>query len=204
MEAAPQEIERAQYLTFQVADEEYGVNVLRVREIVPFRTITKVPKTPPWIRGVISLRGQVVPVVDLAAKLNLPPITPTPATCIIVVEAEICDQRVVMGVTTDGVSRVVDLSQDDIAPPPVFGTRIRVEYLLGLGRKSESLALLLDIDKVLSTDEILALADVAAETGEPNASTNGKAVAEALGAVDVGEQPAPRRGRPSRQKRVLG
>jgi purine-binding chemotaxis protein CheW len=201
MEVAPQAIEPAQYLTFRVADEEYGVDVLRVREIVPFGTITKVPKTPAWIRGVISLRGQVVPVVDLAAKLNLPPITPTPATCIIVVEAEICGQRVVMGVTTDGVSQVVDLGQSEIAPPPVFGTRIRVEYLLGLGRKNESLALLLDIDRVLSTDEILALADVAAETDEPNASTNGRAIAEALSAADVAGQAAPRRGR---QKRALG
>jgi purine-binding chemotaxis protein CheW len=170
MEALPQGVERAQYLTFHVADEAYGIDVLRVVEIVPFGMITKVPKTPAWIRGVILLRGQVVPVVDLAAKLGLSPITPAPATCIIVVEAEICGQRVVMGVTTDSVSEVIDLAKGDVAPPPVFGTRIRIEYLLGLGKTRKNLALLLDIDKVLSADEILAMADVATDAEAPASS----------------------------------
>jgi purine-binding chemotaxis protein CheW len=207
MDAAPRDVERAQYLTFRVAEEDYGINVLRVREIVPFGAITKVPKTPPWIRGVIILRGQVVPVVDLAAKLDLPPIAPTRTTCIIVVEAEICGQRVVMGVTTDGVSQVVDLGQGDIAPPPVFGTRIRVEYLLGLGTASRGLALLLDIDKVLSADEILAIADVAAEAGEPSASASGTELGRtpaAVSATEVAERPPARHRRPTREKLARG
>jgi len=175
MDATPQDPGRAQYLTFHVADESYGIDVLRVVEIVPFGMVTRVPRTPSWIRGVVLLRGQVVPVVDLAAKLGLAPITPTPATCIIVVEAELCGHRVVMGVTTDAVSEVIDLAQGDVAPAPLFGTRIRVEFLLGLSRSAKGLALLLDIDKVLSADEILAIADVATDAAQPAAAENGEA-----------------------------
>jgi purine-binding chemotaxis protein CheW len=166
MEAVTQTVERAQYLTFRVADEEYAIEILRVREIVPFGTITSVPKTPPWIRGVTLLRGQAVPVVDLAAKLGLPATVAGPATCIVTVEARLGAERVVMGVTADGVSRVVDLGPGDIQAPPVFGTRVRVEFLLGLAKIEESLVLMLDIDKVLSADEIIALADVATEAEE--------------------------------------
>jgi purine-binding chemotaxis protein CheW len=202
MEAAPQEIARAQYLTFHVADEEYGIDVLRVTEIVPFGTNTKVAKTPPWIRGVIVLRGQVVPVVDLAAKLGLSPTVPTPATCIIVVEAEICAQRVVMGVTTDSVSRVIDLFHGDIVPPPVFGTRIRVEYLLGLGKTDKNLALLLDIDKVLSADEILAVADAATAAEKSTRIENAAAIERGTTIPDVTDEPEPRTARHRRPARA--
>jgi purine-binding chemotaxis protein CheW len=164
METSPQIRERAQYLTFWVADEEYAIGVLRVREIVTFGTVRRVPRTPPWIRGVVSLRTQVVPVVDLAAKLGLPATTPARDTCIIVVEAELGSERVVMGVVADRVSQVIDLGRGEIIPPPPFGSRIRVEYLIGLAKTDQRITLLLDIDKVLSADEILAIADAAATT----------------------------------------
>jgi purine-binding chemotaxis protein CheW len=191
MEAVTQAVERAQYLTFRVADEEYAIDILRVREIVPFGTITSVPKTPPWIRGVTLLRGQAVPVVDLAAKLGLPATVAGPATCIVMVEARLGAERVVMGVTADRVSQVVDLGSGDIQAPPLFGTRVRVEFLLGLAKLAKSLALMLDIDKVLSADEIIALADIATEVEESRAAV--QTAREPATAAPAGPAPGAKR-----------
>src|SRR5262245_64240491 len=119
--------EETQYLGFHVADEEYAVGILRVREILEFDTLTKVPGTPPSIRGVINLRGRVVPVVDLAVKLGLPPSTATRETCIVVVETEVEGERAVMGVLVDSVSQVIDLPSSEVQPPPPFGTHVRVD-----------------------------------------------------------------------------
>src|SRR5206468_11896814 len=115
--------EQGQYLGFHVAGEEYAIGILRVREILEYDVVTKVPTTPPSIRGVINLRGSVVPVVDLAVKLGLPEIAVTKRTCIVVVEVNLSGERTVMGVLADSVSQVIDLPASEVQPPPTFGTR---------------------------------------------------------------------------------
>ena len=155
--------EQGQYLGFHVAGEEYAIGILRVREILEYDVVTKVPTTPPSIRGVINLRGSVVPVVDLAVKLGLPEIAVTKRTCIVVVEVNLSGERTVMGVLTDSVSQVIDLPASEVQPPPTFGTRVRVDCLLGMGQAGRKFVLLLDIDKLLSLDE-LAAAQTAVDT----------------------------------------
>src|SRR6266567_897923 len=120
-----------QYLTFMIGGEEYAISLLKVKEIIEYDTVTHVPKTPEWIRGVINLRGSVVPVIDLA----------------------------VMGIMADAVRQVIDLKPQDIEEPPAFGTRVKVDYLLGMARAGKKFCLLLDTEKVLSTDELLELPD---------------------------------------------
>jgi purine-binding chemotaxis protein CheW len=154
-------VEQTQYLGFVVADEEYAIGILRVREILEYDTITKVPTTPPSIRGVINLRGRVVPVIDLAVKLGLPESEVTKRTCIVVVEVDLEGERTVMGVLADTVSQVIDLPASEVEPPPSFGTRVRVDCLLGMGRAGKKFVLLLDIDKVLSAEELTAAQAVA-------------------------------------------
>ncbi len=156
---------RSQYLTFRVADEEYGIRLLAVREIIQYDRATKptkVPQTPPWIHGVLNLRGSVVAVVDLAVKFGLPPATLTRSTCIVVTEVAAGDGTVVLGILTDAVDEVVELADDEIKPPPAFGTHVRVEFLRGVGCVKDGLVLLLDADAALSKDEVLAAEAAAA------------------------------------------
>jgi len=152
-------VQEKQFLTFLLGGEEYAVPILRVREIIEYDTVTVVPSTPPWIRGVINLRGSVVPVVDMAVKFGLPPTQPTKLTCTVVVETEYEGQQTITGVMADAVSQVVELKPEDVEPVPTFGTNIRVEYLLGMGKAGRKFVLLLDIDRVLASSEILAVHD---------------------------------------------
>lgn len=145
-----------QYLTFFIAGEEYAIGILRVTEIIECGAMTKVPSTPQWIRGVLNLRGAVVPVVDLAVKFGLDTTELTARTCVVVMEMQFGDERVAMGVMADAVNQVVELSDADIQPAPPFGPKVRVDYLLGMGRSGEKFVLLLDIDRVLAASEILA------------------------------------------------
>ena len=165
MEAVPQEKRNSaragQYLTFVTAGEEYAIRILKVKEIVEYSTITAVPNTPGWIRGVTNLRGSVVPVVDLAVKFALPASRITKFSCIIITEVMSEGELLTLGVLADSVSQVLDLSEDDIEDPPPFGTRVKLEYLLGMGRMDRKFCLILDIDKVLSADELLAVAESA-------------------------------------------
>jgi purine-binding chemotaxis protein CheW len=148
-----------QYLTFVTAGEEYAVGILKVKEIVEYTTITAVPNTPGWIRGVTNLRGSVVPVIDLAVKFALPASRITKFSCIIITEVMSEGEMLTLGVLADSVSQVLDLSEDDIEDPPPFGTRVKLEYLFGMGRIDQKFCLILDIDKVLSTDELLAVVE---------------------------------------------
>jgi purine-binding chemotaxis protein CheW len=148
--------EQHQYLTFFIAEEEYAVSILRVREILEYDTVTRLPSTPAAIRGVINLRGRVVPVVDLARKFGLPESPVTKTTCTVIVEVGEGESQTVMGIMTDLVSQVVELKPGEIEPPPAFGTRIHLEFLKGLGRAGKKFVLMLDIDKVLSSDELAA------------------------------------------------
>lgn len=147
-----------EYLTFLLAEEEYAIGILQVREIIAYDTVTKVPQTPPSIRGVINLRGSVVPVVDLAIKFGLPETAVTKSTCIVIVEVRLEGEPTVMGVMADAVSQVIELKSEDVEAPPTFGTRVRVDFLRGMGRAGKKFVLILDIDRVLSADEMLAAA----------------------------------------------
>ena len=146
--------DQTQYLTFHLAGEEYAVGILQVKEIITYGTLTKVPHTPASIRGVINLRGNVVPVADLGMKFGLAASPVTDRTCIVIVEANINDTQTVMGVVADSVSQVISMSRDSILPAPAFGTRVRMDFLRGMGRSGEKFILVLDIDKVLGADDL--------------------------------------------------
>lgn len=148
-----------QYLTFITAGEEYAIAIVKVREIIEFEAVTTVPNTPVWIRGVTNLRGSVVAVVDLATKFGLPASGISKFSCIIITEVMFHGESLIMGVLADSVRQVIDLCDDEIEPPPPFGTRVKTEYLLGMGALGKKFCLILDIDKVLSADELLAVAD---------------------------------------------
>src|ERR1700690_195392 len=148
-----------QYLTFFTAGEEYAVNIGKVKEIVKYEAVTTVPNTPAWIRGVLNLRGTVVPVVDLAVKFGLAASGISKFSCIIITEVLFQGEKLTMGVLADSVSQVIELSDGDIEETPPFGTRVKIEYLLGMGPLGKKFCLILDIDKVLSADEILAVTE---------------------------------------------
>jgi purine-binding chemotaxis protein CheW len=161
-----EEAVQQQFLTFFLADEEYAINIQRVKEIIEYSTVTKVPKVPEWIRGVINLRGNVVPVVDLAVRFGLAESPVTKATCIVIVEVEQDSERTVMGVIADAVNQVIDLTPKDIEEPPEFGTRVRLEYLFGMGKLGKKFALILNIDTVLSNTELLTVSTLQAAATE--------------------------------------
>jgi purine-binding chemotaxis protein CheW len=154
-----------QYLTFDLGDAEYGVPVLAVREVVEYGAVTRVPGTPPWIRGAANLRGAVVAVVDLAVKFGLPASPPGRRTCIIVFAAGLSGEETAVGVVADAVNAVAEFPAAQIEPPPPFGGAVRPELLLGMARGRGKFVPLLDIEKVLSAGEL----SVARETAEPAA-----------------------------------
>lgn len=163
--ATKEALEQEQYLTFLLAGEEYAISILEVKEIIEYDTVTTVPKTPKWIRGVINLRGSVVPVLDLGVKFGMGERPVTKTSCIIIVEGHVENQNTLMGVMADSVSQVMDIAPGEIQPVPAFGTRIRVDYLQGMAQLGKKFVLLLDIDKILSADEALDLNAAAEAAG---------------------------------------
>jgi purine-binding chemotaxis protein CheW len=141
------------YLTFFLAEEEYGIEILKVHEIIGMMSITSVPRTPRFIRGVINLRGKVIPIIDLRLKFGMKAIEQTEETCIIVVQA----QGIELGIVVDRVSEVLDIPSDDIDETPSFGTEVQTDYLLGIAKTNGHVKLLLNIDRVLTTQEVVAL-----------------------------------------------
>ena len=148
-----------QYLTFSVAGQECASAILGVREIIGYSSVTPLPQAPPWIRGLINLRGSVVPVVDLAVKFGKPAAEPTRLTCIVVTDVTIGSEKLVMGVIADSVNQVLDLTPEDIVGVPSLGSSRRIEYLHGMGKIGGELVLMLDLDAILSSSEILDLMD---------------------------------------------
>jgi purine-binding chemotaxis protein CheW len=143
-----------QYLTFFIRGEEYAVGILRVKEIIEFERVTRVPAMPVHVRGVINLRGSVLAVVDLAAKFGHGPSEPGRTTCIVVVETRLRGELLVVGLMADAVSEVADIGADAIEPPPPFGTHVRADFLTGMGKLDNRLVLVLDIDAVLTPVEV--------------------------------------------------
>lgn len=142
------------YLTFQLAQEEFGIRVLKVREIMGLQEITAVPQTPSHVKGVINLRGKVVPVIDLRLKFGMPAADYTQRTCIIVTQVQGESTSVMMGIVVDGVSEVLNLSGTEIEDTPDFGDSTATQYLLGMAKVKGKVKILLDIDRVLSTLEL--------------------------------------------------
>ncbi len=138
------------FLTFYLGEEEYGIEILKVQEIIGLMSITRVPRTPDFVRGVINLRGKVIPIVDLRKKFRMEAVEDTEETCIIVVQTH----GVQFGVVVDRVSEVVDLKDDSIEEAPEFGAEIDTDYILGMGKSGSRVRILVDIDRVLSKEEL--------------------------------------------------
>ena len=144
----------AKYLNFILADEEYGLEVLKVREIIGYMDITAVPQMPAYVRGVINLRGQIVPVIDLRAKFGMESAEVTEETCIVVVEIGEGDGKLSTGVVVDRVQEVLDIPCDNIQESPEFGSSVDTDFILGMGKVGDSIKILLDIDKVLNSENL--------------------------------------------------
>ena len=148
------------YLTFSLEDEEYGIGILKVKEIIGMMPITSVPRTPDHVKGVINLRGKVIPVIDLRSKFDMKSIPYNERTCIIVVEIDAADTTVLIGIVVDTVSEVLNIKEDEIEETPAFGTKLDTQYILGMAKMEGGVKILLNIDKVLSSDEIAAIEKV--------------------------------------------
>lgn len=142
------------YLTFRLQNEEYGVEILKVREIIGMIDVTSVPRTPDFVKGVINLRGKVIPVIDLRLRFELDEAEYTEKTCIIVVEIDIENTNVQLGVIVDSVSEVLNVTVDDLQETPKFGVALNTDFILGMAKSDDAVRTLLDIDKVLGTEEI--------------------------------------------------
>jgi purine-binding chemotaxis protein CheW len=142
------------YLTFALASEEYGLEILTVREIIGYIEVTAVPQTPHYVKGVINLRGQVIPVIDLRAKFGMETAAVTEQSCIIVVEITQEGRTYSVGIIVDRVQEVLDIAGDSIEEPPRFGASVNTDFILGMGKVGSSVKILLDIDKVLSGDRL--------------------------------------------------
>jgi len=164
-------LEPAQYLTFQLAGEVFAIGILAIKEIIEHHSLTEVPMMPACVRGVINLRGAVVPVMDLLARFGRQPSAVTKRTCIVIVEveAEIDGERErqVIGVVVDAVNEVLDIAAADIEPAPVFGARIRTDFIQGMGKVRGKFVILLNVDRVLSLNDLDALAQATESLAVP-------------------------------------
>ncbi|MGD9157455.1 MAG: chemotaxis protein CheW [Desulfobacteraceae bacterium] len=149
------------YLTFTLAEEDYGIGILKVKEIIGMMSITTVPQTPEFVKGVINLRGKVIPVVDLRLRFGMDRIEYDDRTCIVVVEIEGESSTIMIGIVVDSVSEVLNIKSDDIEDTPTFGTQLKTDYILGMAKTEGRVKILLDIDRVLSRREIQELEDAA-------------------------------------------
>lgn len=146
--------EATQYLTFKLQEEIFAVDVANIREILDFTSVTKVPKTPEFMRGVINLRGSVVPVVDMNLKFGMPKTEKTVNTCIIVMEMDLDGETIVLGSLADAVQEVLELEPDQIEPAPKIGTKLNTEFIKGMGKHDEQFIMILEINKIFNFDEI--------------------------------------------------
>lgn len=162
--------ELAQYLTFLLGGEMYAIKILNVKEIIEYGQLTEIPMMPAFIRGVINLRGAVVPVIDLAARFGEPPTQVARRTCIVIIEINDGDLHQDIGVMVDAVSEVLEISRADIEPPPAFGAKIRTDFIDGMGKVAGKFVILLNIQKVLSIDEMALLANVSGESAAQESS----------------------------------
>ena len=148
------EVKTGKYLTFTLEDETYGIGILKVKEIIGLLPITAVPRTPEFVKGVINLRGKVIPVIDLRLKFSMEPIPYSDRTCIIVVEIDTESGTVFIGIVVDAVSEVLNIKKEEIEITPSFGVKLDTDYIHGMAKMEGGVKILLDIDRVLSSEEI--------------------------------------------------
>jgi purine-binding chemotaxis protein CheW len=170
-------IETSHYLTYRLAEETYAMDIGKVREVLDFTTITRVPRTPDFMRGVINLRGSVVPVVDLRIRFGMPRTEKTVDTCVIIMEVALDGAPTVLGALADSVQEVLDLESDHIEPPPRIGSRLHTEFITGIGKHGGRFIIILDIDKLFSVDELTMVQ--AAGAGPRNQRTSSDIMAPA-------------------------
>ena len=156
--------ETSQYLTFKLEDEVFALEIAKVREVLDFTLIAKVPQTPEFMLGVINLRGTVVPVVDMRLKFAMTRTETTVHTCIIIVEIEIDGENTVLGALVDSVQEVMDLDPEQIEPAPRIGTRLNTKFIKGMGKRDNHFIIILDIDKVFSVDDLATVRNVSEES----------------------------------------
>ncbi len=147
-------ISTSQYLTFKLDRELFAVDIGKVREVLEFTTMTKVPRTPDFMRGVINLRGNVVPVVDMRLKLGLTMTEKTVDTCVVISEVSVDGENTVLGALVDSVQEVLDLDASQVAPPPHLGSRIDASVIRGMGRRDEQFIMILDLDRVFTSEDL--------------------------------------------------
>ncbi|GFO68276.1 chemotaxis protein CheW [Geomonas limicola] len=147
-------VEAGQYLTFTLDSETFALDIHKVREVLDLTEVTKVPQTPAFMRGVINLRGNVVPVLDLRLKFGLPVTPQTVHTCIIIVEVTLAGETLVLGAMADSVQEVLNLEPDQIQPPPRIGTGLNLDFIRGMGRRGDDFVMILDVDAVFSSGEL--------------------------------------------------
>ena len=157
--------EMTQYLTFRLDEEIFALDITKVREVLDYTIVTRVPRTPDFMRGVINLRGSVVPVIDLRLKFGMSATESGVNTCIIITEVQVDNETVVLGALADAVQEVLDLDAGSIAPPPKIGTKLRTEFIKGMGRQNDRFIIILDIDKVFSTEELASVRQDEAAAG---------------------------------------
>ena len=155
-------IETTQYLTYKLENEIFALDISKVREVLDFTKVTKVPRTPEFMRGVINLRGSVVPVVDMRLKFGMTKTGKTVNTCIIIVEIALDGDTTVLGALADSVQEVIELEPNQIEPAPKIGTRLKTEFIRGMGKRNDNFIIILDIDRVFSADEL----DIVQEVSE--------------------------------------
>ncbi|HNU36018.1 MAG TPA: chemotaxis protein CheW [Methanomassiliicoccales archaeon] len=152
-----------QYLTFQLGEEVFAIDVANVREILEYNSVTRVPRSPEYMRGVINLRGSVVPVFDMRLKFGMTGTQKTINTCIVVVEVSYEGEDIIIGALVDSVQEVFELEADQIEPAPKIGTHLRTEFIKGMGKRDERFIIILDIDKVFSIEEITSIQEMTEE-----------------------------------------
>ncbi|HEB10233.1 MAG TPA: chemotaxis protein CheW [Spirochaetales bacterium] len=152
--------EVTQYLTFKLGEEIFGVDVSQVQEILEMTSITKIPQTPPFMKGVINVRGKVVPVVDLRLKFGMEAADNTVDTCTVVVEVVMEGETIVLGAVADSVDEVIDQQPDQIEPPPKIGTNLNTEFIKGMGKRDDRFIIILDINKIFTTEDIAIIREV--------------------------------------------
>ncbi len=152
-----------QYLTFMLGGETFAIGILSIKEIIEYSTLTEVPMMPACVRGVINLRGAVVPVIDLAVRIGRGQAPVTKRTCIVIMEVLMNDERQDIGVVVDAVNEVLEIPLADIEPPPSFGSQVRTDFMRGMGKVNQKFVILLDVDRVLALDDLVGMAEAAAQ-----------------------------------------
>jgi len=162
-----QSLDAGQFLTFKLANEEFAVPIMQVKEIIEYHDLTSVPMVPEFIAGALNLRGSIVPVINLAVKFGMPPSDITRRTCVVIMEVQLDGEQAVMGVLVDKVLQVIDISDENIDAAPTLGTKIRTDFIRGMGKLDDRFVIILAIDEVLSVEEIAVVGNLQNESDAP-------------------------------------